>query len=489
MSCPYSAIQFLYEAQNGDSPVYNVDQALFNYRYVEDDPSKFTAIYEPASYFTPVNSFKLLREDPTDVSARVAIYPQTSYTDYSAIANTTTFNSSVYKNEYVVSITKNLNGILDASKILNNIANNINISTNDPITRSHSKMDQFMRNILLYTCYNNFNDALKLMTTLPSSTDPTILAQNFIVGNCDPNTVITLLKTTSNQVASKMKDLLNIYIKSGSPIPIDLMSDFKYQVNGTPYFNTPFYYKLRLKASNEIPMDQTIFTTSNASIQLVIKKILIDTYIKTCYPLLQYDFIDNMQSIYQMNGDFVNSRIAVLAKTAFTYNTFNHLYSLSTYSTTMNAATMTNGYSTYGDFKSTILGYLQDYITNMNNININSTNNTTHPIAVVAKDLQKKSDDVVNNNAIVQKLKDQISNNQLSMRNVLHNAEALQAVNNNKALIYTILWFVFIIMIILSTVFIILQKTDYVYYLCGAISAIIIIYSVLQAIYSFLTYK
>jgi hypothetical protein len=481
----YSSIQYLYEANNGDEPVYNIDKTLFDYRYVEDNMAKFNKVFEPSSFFVNINRCVVRREDHNDVAKIIANNPQNPASTYNQLSLTDQFLTDVFQNEYSVQVSKSAT-VSDAPSILNNILASLPFKNDDNVSKSHEKMGTYMENIIKNTCLTNFKQAIQMFTSDRNSSDNTQVALTYIINKTDTLSIHSIADDLTHSIRSNMFILLNGILSTNNPIPTDLMSDFKYQGN-TPLFHTPFYYNLRNLAANKMKFNSKIYNTSNTNVQYVIKKILVDTFIKTCYPLLQFDYITNMMLIYLKSGDFVNSRIALLAKAAFTYNFINYIYSLSSYNTNYNSQLMSDGATTYGDFRANVLGNLQSYISFMNNIN--QTDNSSHPITGIAKQLHKKSEQVVDQNLTVQEVKNDIDKNQLGMRNLIHNTDILKAKYNNTVRIFYFLLAVLIIMVILSAMLIIFKFNNYVLLLCGGIALIILLLQIIRSINAFLTNK
>lgn len=477
-------MEYLYE---GTDSVYNVDQILYKYQNLSSETTDFTTILNPGQLFLDYNKFTLNYEIIPDVNARSSIYAQSNLSFYGPLTSTSTLptvstaSTAVSGIEYTVILTKSAT-VSSAANIISNIYSNFTDNylqnTNNSISTSHSNMSGFMNTIVQSTSYIYFNEAVNLMSANVSPAVNSLaniieISKSQIKNNITAANCLYIIQQLNMYISSVIEKLINSLIKTKKKLQPDMMHDFLY--GG---FKSPFYYRLRNTAAAQMNLKSlnlnTIFASQDASVVYVVKKILVDLFIKSCYPLLQYTFIDVMMKIYMDIGDYVNSRVALLAKIGYTHNMFNSIYNLTTYAPgSMNTQRIPNQNSssnnaTYISFQTTINNILIGYLTEMNNVNIKGNSTGSSAIAVAAHTLQESSDQVVKDNLTVQTLKTEISNNQLAMRNILHNTETMKKKYKTEVTIFLIALIAMILILIITGVLIYMKKSTWVMGFCGA---------------------
>lgn len=484
----YEDIRFLYESNSGQDAVYDIDPILFEYRYTADDgkEAKFNSIFEPSTFFTDISSLALQAENPSDVIDRKTKPLSTEFASTVPVKNA--FDPNIKYNEYRIAITNG--GAFPALSAIKEIYNEIDAKSTDQTSKSHVAMDIYMKDIIKQACLVRFKKAIDFINAgvVANSTDIHDVART-VISWINISELSSVLQIINDDARVKIKEIIKNSRESKEAIPTDLMQDFKYGK-----FKSPFYYRLRV-AISEIPRNNTrlndiLKVHNNPSMMTLVLKILVDVYIKACYPLLHFQFINAMIDIYADEGDYVNSRIALLAKVAFTYNFVNALYSPPHYSwETNNNTTIEGGRSTYGEFKSTVLSLLNTYIKNMNGINIASPNSSSHPISTVVTTLHKKSKAVVDTNARLRKYKEEIANNQLALRNILQNYESLKRKYKNTLVEFYIVLVLLFLLIVVCTVLIIFKLPNYAQYIAGGVAILVAVVKAVEAINTYLTNK
>lgn len=241
-------------------------------------------------------------------------------------------------------------------------------------------------------------------------------------------------------------------------------------VNNTNY--KKYYYQLRTEmiATYRIPSD--VYYENDKQIDYFMRKILIDFYIKMCYPLIHYDFIDTLMMRYIKLGDFVNARFALLAKCIFTLN--------------MVAAITTAGTDIPSPVSTDINTNINAYIERNNKGDISYPGTTNEKLKDIVIELHELSNKVTDNSQKGEILKDAIRNNQLTMRSLSQANIDKEAEVQAKFIEFVVILVVLGLVIVACAVLLFFDKVDIAAMVAAGFLAIVLCYKAVLMIIDFI---
>jgi hypothetical protein len=413
-------LKYLFENPgNSQAAVYNVDKILFKYISFDDFGQVrknvgFETDVVPNTFFKDVGDVVMSAENPTDVATRII---QTDLSALQPLPKTTTFDQTDPLKEdvridIVPAASMNPSIITNIQKYLTQAS----LNNNNP-AKYHTNMNEYMKNVITTVCSRRFKDSITKLSTVYSNlikqnqqnniTKPTNLldALQVLVGVSSTRMDMIML-AVDNQCA---KSLRNILTPIQNP-PINIMSDFN--VN----FVRPLYYLVRTDIVSNLILPQGIIPVLSNEETIYLYKIIADAYIKACYPLLHYGFIDYLLQKYTAVGDFVNTRIALLAKVLFTYAFVDYI------NTNVAPNDSTDTALTMKGVIDKIITTLNNYLIDLNNIDVSSSAGV-NKMSDIIKEVHQMSNVVVDKAQTVEEVKGQISNNQIVLRNLIVNHE------------------------------------------------------------------
>jgi hypothetical protein len=483
----------LFESTNAavDPPVYDTDQLLL--KYTKQNSNGFVTDIQPARFFSNLSSINFTSEIPTAVTNR-AIDGKEPVINSRITANTANENATMVE----IRATVTHNNIPDpalAQNILNTINNMTSSvsSTSSAVTQNHSTMDDYMRDIVKASCTHYLTRALQFngSMVLSGSTITSIAGV--------PNNTL-LFEAIDNMRSGLTATRRNILIEAVSSVTrktlLDILSDpnmnaLPVNVLSTFLDNDPLYYKVRSNVINNLVVtsNNSVKTkgasvavadlpASNEDILLYMKRVIVDMYIKTCYPLVYYDIFNALLKRYADKGDFINVRIALLAKVFYVYNLVDYINTVASSNVTALSAVQKTRFT---NIFTNISTNLLNYITRLNNLSVVDASGR-NSMKEIIQDLQKLSENVVNQSTNIDTLRNDIASNQLALRNIVSNYASVENIYNTRVNVFWIVVSIMITLIVVCTIFIFF-KPSIVYYITGiAITTILIIQLVLAII-------
>lgn len=280
------------------------------------------------------------------------------------------------------------------------------------------------------------------------------------------------------------KDRLYFLIqnKTGKYEPSDIANAFVSRHKMAKGEKKGFYYLLRTILIDYYDIDSKIIYEDDPLVYVFMKKLLIDLYIKCCYPLIQYDLIDSLLAYYTDKGDFVNARFALLAKILFTYHVVKEL--------STNIKDSSNPNDTYelpNEIKNIFPNVISQYIkrNNKGDINSNATSTENRLIEII-KELRLLSNDVISASDKKKIYREAIANNQLTLRNTAAAIEQNRAKVNIRYIEFYILVSILFSMIIACGVLYFLNLIDIGMLVAAGVLISIIIFVLIRMIISFI---
>lgn len=473
-------LAYLFEsADPSKPPVYNVDTLLFSY----STQVTFNNNVIPTSFFNNVSGVRFLKEEYNDVQVRVNSADDNKHPPY--LSTTTSFTDISPNNEVKVEISRNnqmsssiIKGIADEISYITNYESQALGLKNNDVTTSHIAFDQYMLSILSSVCSQCFTDALaKASANIPDNAPIALTdAINAISTQLSPSRKKQLFTVV---VAQAQKSLLGILLELPQ-ISTDIMTDFN-NTNGS--FSRPLYYQLRTSMGNELVISTSIIPDQEDYVWMYIKKIVSDIFIRTCYPMIHYLFIDAMMKRYSKQGDYVNIRLALLAKVFYIFYFVDYIQ--------QNIYLPDNSLSSddralYGQTIDQIKTKLNDYLTSLNNIDITSKPGQ-NALANIITSLHTLSGDVVDKSQQIDYIKKNIVDNQQALRNIIANVDIVRDQYNYQSTEFWIVLTILLIVVIASGVLLFLNMPQYVIYISGAVLIVVLVIKIVQLINSFIT--
>ena len=467
-----SYLKPLYEPSQNTQGIYEVDTFLFDMANKQFNETVFA--------FKKLNGVTFTSENLAlaDVRANDVSTSNSDIILEAAISETTDTSFTKLKDsaekEYVrvnmtISSTENV--------LFNSLMQSItdNIPTSIPDTSSHNKMNEYMRDIFIGDSKFFFRDRVIAIKSLQNDQSTYFKQAQYYLGSLS-NSKFNLLYQDIEDVTKKtlykiVKAKITEYVRYNKThkdpsTQKKLTAGF---ITNLINFNGPLYYKLRIETVKALILKSQYFNVGETpAISLYFKMIAIDTYIKSSKHLMLYDYICCLTETYIEFGDFINSRLGLLAKVIYTYYYANNINN--TYKTANSSTDKTDIV--------TIVTNLKNYLTNING---------TSSAVDLHIGLHDKSNKVVSQNETVQSLSKQIKQNQLAMRNVIYNTGTLRKQYQYKLVELIILIMILIIIITVSCVLLFLETESngfktYVLYICGITVLLILILSLAKII-------
>lgn len=402
-----SYYKFLYEDNSSDKSFYNVDKLLFIYQ-----SESFNNIYNIHNIYNNFKNINITFQKTNDVNNRIIQKEQGNLEQLKLYVNQ-------QEGEHIfLKTSRDPNYKINSSIFENTVTNKeidfklknetIEASIKDTIIESFSMI--FFKESLKEYSTNNLN--IKVIDSASTSLKDTIKYINFLA-NSD-NKIFTIFDDLTKTF---YKIAFNILSKKTVEIKSNLLSDFTSDIeNG---YKGSFYYLIRSKLIENIKFRSETINITNMEEIVFLKKILCDLYLKTCIPIIHYTFVEILADIYNESGDYVNSRLAVLAKIFISVNLINVLLKDST-----------EDLINLKRYRDNILTYLSK-ISSINERNVLTS----------VKELSKKTNET---SKTINDIKEELSDNQKVLRTILSNIKS-----HNSNLFWNNIFLYFIIFLTL----------------------------------------
>ena len=486
------------------NPIYKVDSMLFNLK----NENQFDELVNN-TFFQDISQFDLMMDERSTADERASNMSNTRaqrlptryVVSYDANPKKILVEEVNPESQYFfVSLTK-APKVTSPARLLKVMSDDVGSGTD---LRNHETFDTYMKNLVDSVCALYFRNAI---ITLSSRLSMETSRNNYWrKGNNTQQALYNfayLSRTEINILISSLSkisfDVLNNIVKAYIEKNLSLNANSTAEPNKMNFINPnfikdlagrfsgPLYYAMRKELVAKLQYSKSY---SNDYVVKLTNMLIVDTYIKTFYPSMIYDYIKVMMNVYSSNGDFVNARIALLAKVMYTYRFFRKV--VTSYEGS-NEQT-----STLNNFITKTVGNLDKYLKNVNNLEIDSLNTGLLSGGDMKKKIQttvqKTSKEVVDKNVQIQELKKQIRQNQLSMRNILYNTEQIKKQYSNKIVEFS-LWICLLLVVIItcSVLLFLASETNklakYVEYIAGAVAFAVLFTAIIKLIWSMLGKK
>lgn len=475
-------LKYLYESSdNKSSAVYNVDTLLFSYTNSSTIPTNI----DLKSFFNKVTGITYRSENAVDVQNRLNA-PDGS--KYSPLPLGNSFGDDAPNYEVKLEVARGnvmdpsvIKSIVDeTTTIINNEmrTNDIVRNSND-ITKSHKAFDNYMRGILNAVSTQMMISSMRFLYPITGVTK---------VGPALDDAVTTVVNGLSSSKKRNAIDLVSGVVQKTladilapmQNIRTDIMIDFN---NNSSGFTSPLFYLLRSKSISNLYFPPNILSEDNDQVLIYIKKVMVDMYMRLSFPVLHYDFIDGLMKKYAASGDFVNVRIALLAKIFLTYYFVSYIYDNIFIPNEQSLAP--DVAKSYRSTLDNIQSKLNSYLTSINNIDVSGSPGK-NPLGDIITELHKLSSDVVVQSKDINGVKEEIQTNQLALRNLISNLELMRSDYDGKVSKFWIVFGMIIGLVLLAGALMFIKRPTWVYYVVGLMIIILLIIKLVELIKYFL---
>lgn len=374
----------------------------------------------------------------------------------------------------------------------------------DTLSSNHSKMYSYMKQINTTISAMKYNTAKNVLANFANvnKIDSYIIRACEVFGTMSQEDVFKTVEKLSSAIELIFVTLLKKQYTDKKYVNIrlkKLLQDFGFNSNS---FTTVGYYNIRdcliralsCKRGGQSSSSCGFFDKNNnsedseASVQYFIDLLKVEVFLKTCYPLIQFKFIDSLMKFYMQAGDFVQTRLALFSKVFFT------LYLSSILSI---AHDQVKGPKDIQLKIDNILSLLNDYIARMNNLKIEDKDAKSADVLTAYQDeLSSSSKSVQYTARKNEDLQEDIHKVKLNLRNVSTNVEMLRSKEGGYKIEYIISVTLLITVLLTCTTLIILgnimgEKKEFFYkivtYITVILISLIIFYKVTLTIISWIS--
>lgn len=359
-----------------------------------------------------------------------------------------------------------------------------NLSYADYVSRSHTTFYSYLNTINSTIALHAFLGALKLIDGRPKTQfaqrDPIKLAMEKDIdairvasidklarmGVSEVNANLTVLRKVCREALGVMA--MNMSVDDGSRF----IAAFASRATMTTEANKDQYYRLRAIMIDRFKFDPNTVVEPDRKRYSYMVKIIVDLFIKMCYPLIHYDFIDILQQKYTSTGDFVNARYAMLAKVLFTYNLVNVLVSGLTPIPDSVAKDLTTN--------------IYNYIVKNNKGSLNAAGTRQDVMKNIVIELHKISNEVYKKSELNQILVNTIAANQLTMRSLISTNQTFEKDVGKTAIYFYITMAILLTFTAVCGVLMFLDMVDAAVMTAAVSVAAVVLYKLLMMIVSFI---
>jgi hypothetical protein len=428
------------------------------------------------------------------------------------VTSTNTFAGDIDRNDINLVVSDNLAGFDNIRmKIINDIDQSITMYGKKLVEKSeyrtsadrtttgilktsvtHHDMDVYMSEIIAAICsqfmrtnYSKITPGKNTRTEIPSNTDAATsnsikegdrIRQTALnnLSFFDINYKFVMLFESLRETGKKA--LYSIVTSTPGFKGVEFITALSSRVNMTSSNNKfkTYYYMLRTIMLDFFKLDAKVFYETDDKIDLFMRKILVDMYIKLCYPMIQYDMLTIMMQRYVENGDFVNARFALMAKCLFCFTMIAKLVE------PVQDTALTQ-ISIKKDFPSII----QTYIERNNNGDIMFNGYTEDKLKTILLDLHDMSSKVENTSQKTEIVRKAILDNQLAMRTVLAANEEMSKQLKTKYTEFYIVFSLLLVLLVACSVLYFINKEDIGMVVAAAVLVCVLVYKLFLMILSF----
>lgn len=453
----------LYEGSDKDSkPLYNLNPVLFSFS--KNDSGFFDSCIAPLTFNKNINNAFFGVQSDAKVE-QYAVQANTSENianvATSLASNVKDFSDSV--NNLGVNIDFKYSGSLDGSTIGLKLKDLLPKPTNDiDLVNAQKTLTKIVRTVCQFV-----TNTYAIPSLYQSTKTPPVSYDSNTTRSPSFESAMKILSSLDTENKNKIHELLSEKLE-GILAQIEYLDDmtiiFKnFNPGSSNGFKSPFYFLLRtlLIKQFEIPSGLLPFNISNTD-GIYLKKALIESYLKTSYPFVQFSIINAMTKKNAAKGDYVNTRLGFLAKLVFVYQFIKNVEKTG----------MSN------DASQSIYGFI---------IKIFKQLEDSVKIPEIARGLHLMSEQAVNTTRTLEEVKKEIASSQISLGNIVNNVEGVESQYHGKVVEFWIVFGFICLYAIVATVLIIMKMPTFVYFLIAIVIAIILVVMAIKVIKSMIS--
>lgn len=455
---------FLYASTMVEKPYY-VDPLLYSYLARET----FDATLNVAMFLRDNTLSHMSSESASDVRRCLSSMDPSTITGKCGVATSSVFTGNPFTEDLTFSVSYGAS--LSPSKLTSIVTNLVLLTLPPVLTDSKTNtagLTTFMQDVINTVCSSFLTDAIR---AIPSIASPGKAAQGIANALSEvsaiPASLMQVLVT--NLHAAAAKTLQSISLRRIGKVAI---TNAEVQYFCT-HFDNEFYYELRTGMVAEFSLVNLFGQEANASALVYIKKVLVDLYIKSCYPYVMFNHITALTDMYTAKGDFVNVRVGLLSKVFFTFFMLSNVYTMYQKVAPADTNSLTK--------LTSIFSLLNSYIYQNNNISLDADGGqvtTTASISKILADLHTMSRETSSMGDALQQKKEDIEGYQLSLRNMILNMGMIQRRAGYPRFAFWALFATLMCVIVLCVTLLILDKPRAVMAVSGSLFSCVLLFVV-----------
>jgi hypothetical protein len=434
-------------ATSTDKKLYYLD-TIYSYKSAEEHQS----LVNLEAYFSTITNAQLSKIDEAVVDRIIKKVPELPQ-GYTPVTEWTKSSKDT------VSITYNLapfnktafNEIL--AVLRSTVVGKKNIET------SHDIAHNYMVEIVSSVCQARYNALKKMVHSTVGNNNPQLVY----------NAILAMNRVNELAGGKEQSVLHNLRVTCADALDHIVQNKMFEDLSGfneNPAFNeNPFRFALRKIMYEKLILRE--IEESNDDILQYMKRVLVDLYIVSFYPLIHFLYITQLLKRFKKSGDFMNMRVASFVKVTFTIHTLLKLHEKA-------SAFITSDES---QLIMKLVENLKAYLTNLSNVKFSNSRYTLGDAATDLHDLSKK---VNTQSMTVDELKRKIAQTQLQIRSNLGTFKGINEGLWLKKFEFNML-IAFVVMILVIA-FVMLKMDLYVDYLMYGLSGIIAIVLIVKLI-------
>jgi hypothetical protein len=375
------------------------------------------------------------------------------------------------------------------------------------LIKDNKSFVDFVKNILEAITRPIFSDAMR--QKFPSS--PTVLAvlakvprnQSFVAAHECIQTmsvmrIANLYSALQYSVANVLKSRIASRVATSS---FDFISEFNDLSKMTP--TTTSYYSLRNDIINDFEITADMFVNAPTSVHGFLKEILVEMYLKTCYPMVQLTYIDCLRAAYESSGDFVNLRFAMLSHAIFAYCWIRKLLEVSNAAITASERASRFLSNTTKELESlqpsipqemlAIAVNMAKYLTNLNITfktneplkQISSTDNYSTSTRDMVADMRRLTNSVQVDSQNISRKQQEILRTQVSIRTYSESLKDIQALYASRIIEFYIVTIVVFLAIVIWTLLILLKQPHIAAISAATLIVVVLCFKLMMMIYNY----
>jgi len=262
----------------------------------------------------------------------------------------------------------------------------------------------------------------------------------------------------------------------------------------TGSFTSAFYYKLRTHIVRNLNIPQKTFYASDADVADYFKKLVVDHYLKTMYPVVQYAYLGAMNERYKAQGDYINMRWCTFTMITYVLGWVLAIKRKVDRAATENPSDISNFTvlrdQTVSAQISTILDNINQYLNAINTnfipgATFSNTANEVSSTKSMIRSLRLLSNQVQDQSNDVSQLQEEMYKSQVALRNLNESTKVINKQYANKLLEYYIVLSVVFLVIVLAATLIYLNKAEFAMIGAAGLITVVLMYKVTLMIISY----